>query len=93
MNHVIQAWNDNGLPPDVPFFMTEGNDLGDGGAGTVKSGLWLADYVGAMMTAGAGGTYYFHYMAPQEAAVPADSCQSTKTTTSRAIPRNIWRRR
>ena len=63
VNHVIQAWKDNGLPPNVPFFMTEGNDLGEGGAGTVKSGLWLADYVGAMMTAGAGGTYYFHYIA------------------------------
>ncbi len=62
VNHVVQAWKDNGLPPNVPFFMTEGNDLGEGGQGTVKSGLWLADYVGAMMTAGAGGTYYFHYI-------------------------------
>jgi NedA-like, galactose-binding domain len=63
VNHVVQAWKDNGLPPNIPFFMTEGNDLGDGSPGTVKSGLWLADYVGAMMTAGAGGTYYFHYIA------------------------------
>ena len=66
VNHVIQAWKDNGLPPNVPFFMTEGNDLRDGGVGTVKAGLWLADYVGSMMTAGAGGTYYFHYMAAQD---------------------------
>ena len=29
---------------------------------TVKGGLWLADYVGTMMTDGAGATYYFHYM-------------------------------
>ncbi len=65
VNHVIQAWKDNGLPPNVPFFMTEGNDLRDGGAGTVKAGLWLADYIGSMMTAGAGGTYYFHYIATQ----------------------------
>jgi hypothetical protein len=65
VNHVIQAWKDNGLPPNVPFFMTEGNDLGEGGIGTVKSGLWLADYVGSMMTAGAGGTYYFHYIATE----------------------------
>ena len=68
VNHVIQAWKDNGLPPNVPFFMTEGNDLRDGGVGTVKAGLWLADYVGSMMTAGAGGTYYFHYMASQSRA-------------------------
>jgi hypothetical protein len=65
VNHVIQAWKDNGLPPDVPFFMTEGNDLRDNVAGTVKAGLWLADYIGSMMTAGAGGTYYFHYIASQ----------------------------
>ena len=63
MNHVVQAWKDNGLPPNVPFFMTEGNDLDEGSPHTVKSALWLADYVGAMMTAGAGGTYYFHYIA------------------------------
>ena len=56
VNRVIQAWKDNGLPPNVPFFMTEGNDLGEGGAGTVKAGLWLADYVGSMPTAGAAGT-------------------------------------
>jgi hypothetical protein len=54
---------DNGLPPNIPYFMTEGNDLGEGEPGTVKSGLWLADYVGAMLTAGASGTYYFHYIA------------------------------
>ncbi len=65
VDHLIQAWKDNGLPPSVPFYMTEGNDLQDGGAGTVKRGLWLADYVGSMMTAGASGTYYFHYMATQ----------------------------
>ena len=59
----LEAWKDNGLPPNVPFFMTEGNDLDEGNPGTVKSALWLADYIGSMMTAGAGGTYYFHYIA------------------------------
>ncbi len=62
VEHLIQAWKDNGLPPGLPFYMTEGNDLEDGGAGTVKRGLWLADYVGSMLTAGASGTYYFHYI-------------------------------
>jgi hypothetical protein len=66
VNRVIQAWKDNGLPPNVPFFMTEGNDLGEGGPGSVKSALWLADYIGSVMTAGAGGTYYFHYIAGGE---------------------------
>lgn len=62
VDHVVQAWKDNGLPPGLPFYMTEGNDLGEGGADSVKSALWLADYVGSMMTAGASGTYYFHYI-------------------------------
>ena len=61
IDHVVQAWKDNGLPPNVPFFMTEGNVLAQ--ARHLKSGLWLADYVGGMMTAGAAGTYYFHYIA------------------------------
>jgi len=34
--------------------MTEGNDLGEGRPATVKSALWLADYIGSIMTAGAG---------------------------------------
>lgn len=63
VDNVVQAWKDNGLPSNVPFYMTEGNDLGEGSPGTVKSGLWLADYVGAMMAAGASGTYYFQDIA------------------------------
>jgi hypothetical protein len=42
--------------------MTEGNIGGGAGPSTVKSALWLADYVGSMMTAGAGASYFFHYM-------------------------------
>ncbi len=63
VNHVIQAWKDNGLPPNVPFFMTEGNDLRDTGVNEGKTALWLADYIGSMMSAGARGTYFFHYIA------------------------------
>jgi hypothetical protein len=62
VHHVVQAWRDNGLPPNLPFFMTEGNMGGGSGPKDVKSALWLADYVGSMMSEGAGGTYYFHYM-------------------------------
>jgi hypothetical protein len=62
VSHVVQAWRDNGLPANLPFFMTEGNMGGGGGPKDVKSALWLADYVGAMMSEGASGTFYFHYM-------------------------------
>ena len=62
VSHIVQVWKDNGLPPSIPFFMTEGNIGGGNGPSTVKSALWLADYVGTMMSEGAGATYYFHYM-------------------------------
>ncbi len=62
VQHIVQVWKDNGLPPNIPFFMTEGNIGGGAPPSSVKSGLWLADYVGSMMAAGAGATYYFHYM-------------------------------
>ncbi len=62
VQHIIQVWKDNGLPPNIPFFMTEGNFGGGAGPTDLKAALWLADYVGAMMTGGAGGTYYFHYI-------------------------------
>jgi hypothetical protein len=62
VRHIVQVWKDNGLPANIPFFMTEGNIGGGAGVTTVKGALWLADYVGSMMTAGAGATYYFHYM-------------------------------
>ncbi len=62
VSHIVQVWKDNGLPPNIPFFMTEGNIGGGAGPSSVKSALWLADYVGSMMTVGAGATYFFHYM-------------------------------
>jgi len=62
VHHIVQVWKDNGVPSNIPFFMTEGNIGGGAPPSTVKAGLWLADYVGSMMAEGAGGTYYFHYM-------------------------------
>jgi hypothetical protein len=62
VRHIVQVWKDDGLPSNIPFFMTEGNIGGGAPPSTVKAGLWLADYVGSMMSERAGATYYFHYM-------------------------------
>ena len=62
VHHIVQVWKDDGLPANIPFFMTEGNIGGGAPPSSVKSALWLADYVGSMMSEGAGATYYFHYM-------------------------------
>jgi hypothetical protein len=48
VSHIVQVWKDDGLPFNVPFFMTEGNMEGYGGSpdikGTVACRLcWLDD--------------------------------------------------
>ena len=64
ISHILQVWRDDGLPKEVPIFITEVNiswlmsevfvnDFG---------GLWLADYTGAFFTAGGGASYYFQYL-------------------------------
>jgi F5/8 type C domain len=62
VSHIVQVWKDDGLPSNIPFLMTEGNMEGYDKTPDIKKGLWLADYVGSMMTAGASGTFYFHYI-------------------------------
>jgi F5/8 type C domain len=64
VSHILQVWKDDGLPADLPFYMTEGNMSWQSGEKYVDimGGLWLADYVGSMMSGGASGTYFFHYL-------------------------------
>ena len=64
VNHILQVWRDDGLPPQVPIFITEVNIAWQTGElfADVFGGLWEADYVGAFLTAGGKATYYFHYM-------------------------------
>lgn len=64
VDHILKVWRADGLPPGLPFFMTEGNLSSRSGQSFVDimGGLWLADYVGAMMSGGARGTYFFHYI-------------------------------
>jgi hypothetical protein len=64
MRHIIQVWHDDGVPVDLPMFITEGN-LSSGASETYQdifSGIWLADYIGSLLDAGAKGVYYFHYL-------------------------------
>jgi hypothetical protein len=64
VSHIMQVWRDDGLPSDVPMFITESNITWNGGESSVDifGALWLADYVGAFFTAGGKGLYYFHYL-------------------------------
>ena len=64
MRHIIQVWHEDGVPADMPMFVTEGN-LSSAASETYQdifSGLWLADYVGSLLDGGAKGVYFFHYL-------------------------------
>jgi len=64
VSHIMEVWHDDGVPADLPMFITESN-LSSGASETsmdIFSGLWLADYIGSFLTAGGNGVYYFHYL-------------------------------
>ena len=64
VSHILQVWRDDGLPLNVPMFITESNIAWASGESFVDifGALWLADYVGAFLTAGGDAIYYFHYL-------------------------------
>ncbi len=61
---IMQVWRDDGVPPDVPFFITESNisSQSSGNSVEIYGALWLADYFGAFFTAGGDAIYHFHYI-------------------------------
>ncbi|HEX4006813.1 MAG TPA: discoidin domain-containing protein [Acidobacteriaceae bacterium] len=64
VHHIVDVWHADGLPPSVPFFITESN-LSSSTSETymdIFSGLWLADYIGSFLSDGGSGVYYFHYL-------------------------------
>ena len=64
MSHIMHVWRDDGLPANVPMFVTESNDTWNTGESSVDifGALWLADYAGSFFAAGGGALYYFHYL-------------------------------
>jgi hypothetical protein len=64
ITHIMDVWRNDGLPANVPLFMTEGN-LAAGAGGTfldIMGALWLADFEGAFLTGGGSASYFFHYI-------------------------------
>jgi hypothetical protein len=64
VSHIMQVWREDGVPANVPLFITESNISSSASEASVDifGALWLADYVGAFLTAGGDGLYYFHYI-------------------------------
>jgi hypothetical protein len=64
VSHIMDVWHEDGVPADMPMFITEGN-LSSGASETFQdifSGIWLADYIGSFLNAGGNGVYFFHYL-------------------------------
>jgi hypothetical protein len=64
VSHIMQVWHEDGVPAQMPMFITEGN-LSSGASETYQdifSGVWLADYIGSFLNAGGKGVYFFHYL-------------------------------
>ncbi|HET9406175.1 MAG TPA: discoidin domain-containing protein [Candidatus Sulfotelmatobacter sp.] len=64
VSHIMEIWREDGLPADVPMFITESN-LSSGASETFQdifSGIWLADYIGSFLASGGKGIYFFHYL-------------------------------
>ncbi|MFZ0735353.1 MAG: discoidin domain-containing protein [Candidatus Sulfotelmatobacter sp.] len=64
VSHIMQVWHQDGIPADLPMFITEGN-LSSGASETFQdifAGVWLADYIGSFLNAGGNGVYFFHYL-------------------------------
>jgi hypothetical protein len=64
VTHIMQVWREDGVPKEVPLFITESNLSSQSSEAylDVWSALWLADYVGAFFAGGGNALYYFHYM-------------------------------
>jgi F5/8 type C domain/Glycosyl hydrolases family 39 len=64
IEHIMQVWRNDGLPRDLPIYLTESN-LSSSTSETymdIFGGLWLADYIGSYLNAGGNQVYYFHYL-------------------------------
>jgi len=64
VGHIVQVWHEDGIPEDMPMFITEGN-LSSSSSETYQdifAGIWLADYIGSFLNSGGKGVYFFHYL-------------------------------
>jgi hypothetical protein len=64
VRHIMEVWRQDGVPANVPLFITESNISWQSSEAFVDvwGALWLADYIGAFLSGGGDAVYYFHYL-------------------------------
>lgn len=72
MKHILQVWRDDGVPANVPLFVTESHLAANltGPMSTIFAGLWLGDNIGSFFEGG-GAAFYHSPIQPQPL---QDSC-------------------
>jgi hypothetical protein len=62
ITHIMEIWRNDGVPPNVPLMMTEGNMAAASGGifPDIMGALWLADFEGSFLTAGGAASYFYH---------------------------------
>ncbi len=63
VSHILDVWREDGLPENVPMIISECNLSWNLNQSFVDifGALWLAEYVGAFLTAGGAGINYFQF--------------------------------
>jgi hypothetical protein len=61
---IMKIWREDGVPGNVPLFITESNLswIDSEAFPDVFGGLWLADYICSFLNGGGKEVYFFHYM-------------------------------
>src|SRR5580704_9621906 len=64
VTHIMEVWRQDGVPANVPLFITESNISSQSSEAfeDIWGALWLADYIGAFLSGGGDAVYYFHYL-------------------------------
>ena len=64
VTHIMEVWREDGVPANVPLFITESNisSASSEAYPDIYGALWLADYIGAFLSGGGDAVYYFHYL-------------------------------
>jgi hypothetical protein len=64
MRHIVAVWRNDGLPANVPLFVTEANFSAVNFTQTpmqIEGGLWLVDYFASALQMGVSGVVYYQY--------------------------------
>jgi hypothetical protein len=64
VTQIMKIWRADGVPANVPLFITESNISWQSSEAFVDvwGALWLADYICAFLNGGGDAVYYFHYL-------------------------------